>query len=291
MILMVFKYALIVLTGAVSWIVTLLDYKWHDKRTRLFKRLRQALFILIPIGVAGAIVASKSDDDQMQRRFDGVQTSLKDIKEEVHPIVVAMQTIKPGATENQALALAAQRLSQEVEHVNARVDEMEYRQYLLSSMHFVVTYQWKTRPIDITGLHPVPPTEAESSAELIVSAALPPYEVVAHEYSTTQIQPTVHQRSFDFAPPTRSPLLGKPLSALTAIRYVRFEFCDIGPVPEPKIVSVTISLSVNGVPLPELHAQMDCSKGDSSAPRSLDISNLTASIEERYHVLTGMKTK
>lgn len=66
------KIALQVVSAVTFFAVLLLDYKWRDKRTNLFRRLRTVLFIFLGLSVAGNIiqlVAEAREHEKLERQI------------------------------------------------------------------------------------------------------------------------------------------------------------------------------------------------------------------------------
>jgi hypothetical protein len=142
------KIAAIVLCGVASEVITLLDYKWHDKRTRLFKRLRVALLVAIPLSVAATVAVAMLDEKetremqadlhskldalrqqassesaQADQRATGLTSQVAELKTMLSPFVELAEARHPGAAQADALKMLRSDLGQ----VAARTSALEIK--------------------------------------------------------------------------------------------------------------------------------------------------------------------
>jgi hypothetical protein len=71
-----------------------------------------------------AVDTLKSSNEVLTKLTD-LQTAHQELTSQVERVVVAAQKVKPGATPEEALDLAAQRLSADLKHLSARVDQID----------------------------------------------------------------------------------------------------------------------------------------------------------------------
>ena len=79
---MILKIALCVLAAAFAYATALLDYMCHDKRTRIFKRLRWILLaVVLPVFSLGSGVSLVNDEKGHDREVAALNGKLRSIED------------------------------------------------------------------------------------------------------------------------------------------------------------------------------------------------------------------
>jgi hypothetical protein len=303
----------LVVAGVLSVAMNFWGLAEADRRRRIIQGATIVAGLVTVIGAVWGYRDSEADKRELKAKLDDqtkasmemlknsnvaltklteLQTAHQQLTSQVARVVVAAQKVKPGATQNEALDLAAQRLATDVKHLNARVDQVEYRTDLLSSMQLTMTRDWKTTTAPVTAV--VDFATGEIPAELKANPSASGAELVANQFHSGHPKPNLYRMSIAFDPVPHSPLLGHPISAVGPLHYMEYDFCSDGPGEsslQSQVVSIAIALTVNGISLPTLHTELDCGGGKKDAKRLVDISKLTAGIDGQLHKMTAAPPK
>jgi hypothetical protein len=80
--LVILKIALQVVTVALAILASILDYKWHDKRTTKFKTSRNLLYVMTGVLLVLSIGVTVGDDIENNKREQKLSTDLKKVQDQ-----------------------------------------------------------------------------------------------------------------------------------------------------------------------------------------------------------------
>ncbi len=120
------------IVGIASLIAILIDYKWHDKRKKLFKRLRLFLILLAILGLGFSVTLTVIDDRDKSTeisnlnsqlamatdKLDTIQESSKRVENKLQPFLDLAAYRFPDLDTNSAL----KKLRTELQLLNDRTD-------------------------------------------------------------------------------------------------------------------------------------------------------------------------
>jgi len=119
------KILIQLLTGISGLVALLLDYKWHDKRRKIFKTLRNLLIVITVVSLIAGVIITLYDENEkndevtnLKNRLDTAQNTLTYIKSngdtlksQIKPFLELATQQYPNLSSNEALKKLKNRLT------------------------------------------------------------------------------------------------------------------------------------------------------------------------------------
>ena len=246
-----FKVITQVLTCISGLIALLLDYKWHDKRRKIFKQSRNGLIILTVLSlIAGVIItvndekAKNSEITSLKKTIDTAKSTLADIKAngdtlkyQIKPFLDLAVSKYPNLSLNEALDSLKLKLktldsnffygNKKISQLNDKAEKLEKKIKIISSLEFRMSVD------EITS--PTPLTNKETSAGIQSVVGLFDQKnnryrfVTDFQFGVQQIFSNKNRITFIYKPEDPDQILGKTIDMLSKIKTF---VCNFSKLPE-----------------------------------------------------------
>ena len=260
-------------TGIGGLLTILLDYKWHDKRTKLFKRLRGSLIAItifsLAIGIYITIQDDKDKNDEIKsltNKLDSANNTLRYIKasgdtlkNQMNPFLELAKSKYPNLSNKVALDSLKNRIKKldssyfynsiKVSQLDEKAKKLEQKSKIISSLEFRMFVDEITPSSSLT--------DKETSAGIqsvvgLFDVSNTRYRFVTDfQFSVQQIQKNRRRVSFVYKPEEPYQVLGKNIDLLSKVSVFAFDFSKIpeifGEPTTEKTFLVTCFMYLNGV--------------------------------------------
>lgn len=300
------------LTGASGLIALLLDYKWHDKRRKIFKTLRNLLVGLSILTLLIGVFLTVADEREKNKEISSLKTNLDSanhtlveiksngdtLRTQIKPILDLAASKFPNLTLNEALRELSSRINnidksvilgdQKVSELSTRTQSLEKRISFISTLELRVVIEESTIPTSTT-------TKETSMGIQSVVALFDQNKkrfrlMTDFQFAEQQLTQTLRKIFFIYKPEDPSQLLGKPIDLLNNMQVFAVNYSNMPEVfditKSTKNHNVSIWIYLNGVELPILQnyklRQGELYQGQIN----ITIASKFSNISERYKKLT-----
>lgn len=261
------------ITGISGLLAILLDYKWHDKRKKIFKTLRNVLIFLTIISLAIGIYITINDDNEkkieiksLKENLDTARNTLSYIKangdtlkNQIKPFLELAKSKYPNLNEDVALDSLKNKIEKldsnfflnsiRVSQLDEKAKRLEQKTKIISSLEFRVFVDELTLPL--------PLSDKETSAGIQSVVALFDNDnlryrfVTDFQFSIQQIQNDIRRINFIYKPESPDQILGKKIDLLSKMKVFVLNFSQtpeiFGSPNSQKSYLLTFLMYLNGI--------------------------------------------